>query len=102
MMFHLSRNPLLEEYAVARQYFNLSVSDCCEIARNSVKQSGFSRATKAEWHGPEFDSSDQYKRNNCARTNVPSVRYHFRVQRLNEERQFVEHIPAIRGKLGPK
>lgn len=33
---------LMEEYAIAAQVWKLSTCDLCEIARNSVLQSGFS------------------------------------------------------------
>ena len=32
----------MEEYSIAAQVFKLSSSDMCELARNSVLQSGFS------------------------------------------------------------
>lgn len=37
-----SQEPLMEEYAIAAQVFKLSTCDMCEIARNSVLQSGLS------------------------------------------------------------
>lgn len=36
------QEPLMEEYAIAAQVFKLSTCDMCEIARNSVLQSGMS------------------------------------------------------------
>jgi len=47
MIFHLSEDPLMEEYAIARQIWQLSTTDMCEIARYSVLQSGYSRQKKA-------------------------------------------------------
>ena len=33
----------MEEYSIAAQVFKFSSSDMCELARNSVQQSGFSQ-----------------------------------------------------------
>jgi AMP deaminase len=40
-MLHYTKDPLLEEYSVASQVWKLNSIDQCEIARNSVLQSGF-------------------------------------------------------------
>lgn len=37
---------LMEEYAIAAQLWKLSTCDLCEIARNSVVQSGLSHQVK--------------------------------------------------------
>ena len=39
----------MEEYAIAAQLWKLSTCDVCEIARNSVLQSGLSHQVRA-WH----------------------------------------------------
>ena len=44
LQFHLTQTPLLEEYGLACRMWRLSWTDMCEIARNSVLQSGFSHA----------------------------------------------------------
>jgi AMP deaminase len=41
LMLALTKEPLLEEYAVASQVFKLSSADMCEVARTSVLMSGF-------------------------------------------------------------
>lgn len=38
----------MEEYAIAAQVFKLSTCDMCEIARNSVLQSGLSHEVTGE------------------------------------------------------
>jgi hypothetical protein len=40
LMLHYTKEPLIEEYSVAAQVWKLSSVDQCEIARNSVLQSG--------------------------------------------------------------
>jgi len=39
----------MEEYAIAAQLWKLSTCDLCEIARNSVLQSGFSHQVKSHF-----------------------------------------------------
>lgn len=40
----------MEEYAIAAQLWKLSTCDVCEIARNSVLQSGLSH--QVQWRSP--------------------------------------------------
>jgi len=54
LQFHITKEPLVEEYSVAGQVFKLSPCDLSEIARNSVNQSGFEHAVKAHWLGPQY------------------------------------------------
>ncbi|KAL0344450.1 UNVERIFIED_CONTAM: AMP deaminase [Sesamum radiatum] len=46
LQIHLTKEPLVEEYSIAASVWKLSPCDLCEIARNSVYQSGFSHALK--------------------------------------------------------
>nr|GEU94531.1 retrotransposon protein, putative, Ty3-gypsy subclass [Tanacetum cinerariifolium] len=77
--------------------WKLSSYDLCEIARNSVYQSGFSRAAKQgriyiEWRA-HLLGSKYYKRgpegNDIQKTNVPRMRIAFRHQTWTEEMQYV-------------
>jgi len=80
LMFHQTKEPLMEEYSLAKQFFRLSSTDLCELARNSVLQSGFPAEEKKQWLGsanPDF--------NEIARSNVPNQRLRFRRSCLNEE-----------------
>lgn len=48
------QEPLMEEYAIAAQLWKLSTCDVCEIARNSVLQSGLSHQVQSpSLHGHE-------------------------------------------------
>merc|ERR1712125_103439 len=49
LLFHMSDDPLLEEYSVARATFGLSMTDLSEIARSSILQSGFEDDFKKKW-----------------------------------------------------
>ncbi|XP_075510261.1 AMP deaminase-like isoform X2 [Primulina tabacum] len=88
LQIHLTKEPLVEEYSIAASVWKLSSCDLCEIARNSVYQSGFSHALKFHWIGKEY-----FKRgpdgNDIRRTNVPHIRLEFRDMIWREEMQLV-------------
>eukprot|EP00899_Mesostigma_viride_P012644 jgi/Mesvir1/21380/Mv20864-RA.1 len=77
LMIHLTKEPLVEEYSIASQVWKLSACDICEIARNSVMQSGFSHLTKAHWLGPNYWKPGK-EGNDINKTNVPNIRRIFR------------------------
>ncbi|CAN0172957.1 unnamed protein product, partial [Discosporangium mesarthrocarpum] len=54
-MLHYTKDPLLEEYSVAAQVWKLSSVDHCEIARNSVLQSGYEHRFKQHFLGDHYD-----------------------------------------------
>eukprot|EP01133_Synstelium_polycarpum_P008425 gene8425-9911_t len=54
LQFHYTKEPLMEEYSIATQVWHLSPCDICEIARNSVLQSGFEHNVKSHWLGSEY------------------------------------------------
>lgn len=84
LQIHLTKEPLVEEYSIAASVWKLSSCDLCEIAHNSVYQSGFSHALKTHWIGKEY-----YKRgpdgNDIHKTNVPHIRLEFRETIWREE-----------------
>ncbi|CAI9092743.1 OLC1v1028068C1 [Oldenlandia corymbosa var. corymbosa] len=88
LQIHLTKEPLVEEYSVAAKVWKLSSCDLCEIARNSVYQSGFSHNAKSHWLG-----SGYYRRgppaNDIHKTNVPNTRISFRHETWEEEMQYV-------------
>ena len=67
LMFHLTPQPLLEEYAVARAVWRLSMTSMCEIAHNSVLIASLPPERKAA-----LAVEDQEI------TNVPERRFDFR------------------------
>lgn len=84
LMIHVTKEPLVEEYSVAAQVWKLSSIDTCEIARNSVLQSGFDHQSKLHWLGKDYflrspESNDTHV------TNVPKIRIAFRLGLLDEE-----------------
>ena len=56
----------------------------CELARNSVEQSGFSRETKNCWLGPNH-LREGVAGNDTSRSNVPDIRVSYRYETLIEE-----------------
>ncbi|XP_051146129.1 AMP deaminase-like isoform X4 [Andrographis paniculata] len=87
LQIHLTKEPLVEEYSVAAKVWKLSSCDLCEIARNSLYQSGFPHSAKAHWFGEEY-----YKRgpkgNDIHKTNVPNLRISFRHETWMAEMQY--------------
>jgi AMP deaminase len=88
MMFHLSEQPLMEEYSVVRQYFSLNMIDLAEIARNSVLQSGFSHEKKVQWLGPKYQQ-EGIEGNDSHHSNVPDIRVGYRSESVKGERVFL-------------
>ncbi|KAL3006565.1 hypothetical protein AAZX31_08G285500 [Glycine max] len=94
LQIHLTKEPLLEEYSVAAKVWKLSACDLCEIARNSVYQSGFSHQAKSHWLGDKylFRGSEG---NDIHKTNVPNLRISFRYETWKEEMQFIYAGQAV-------
>jgi AMP deaminase len=88
LLLHHTKEPLLEEYAVAAQTWKLSSVDTCEIARNSVLMSGFEHPFKHHYLGAEYWKSGPAG-NDVYYTNVPNIRLQFRMEILNAERELV-------------
>ena len=77
LQFAFTKEPLIEEYAVAAQIYKLGAVDMCELAKHSVVQSGFEHQMKQRWlgnyyHLPGVDGND------VAKVNVPNIREAFR------------------------
>lgn len=79
MQFHFTKEPLMEEYAIAAQVFKLSTCDMCEIARNSVLQSAYSHEEKKHFLGNNY-LQDGPAGNNILKTNVAHIRLAYRYE----------------------
>ncbi|KAK2729940.1 amp deaminase, partial [Colletotrichum kahawae] len=93
LQFAFTKEPLMEEYAVAAQIYKLGSVDMCELAKNSVKQSGFENAIKEQWLGPNYNLPGKAG-NTMVKTNVPDRREEFRFQTLMEERDMLRKYIA--------
>ncbi|KAA1118754.1 AMP deaminase [Puccinia graminis f. sp. tritici] len=96
LQFHFTKEPLLEEYSVAAQIYKFSPADMCELARNSVIQSGFEMAIKRHWLGTEWYKSS-VEGNVIHKTNVPNGRLLFRHSTLTDERMMVWRFAGRKG-----
>ncbi|PHJ22320.1 amp deaminase [Cystoisospora suis] len=95
LIFHFTDEALLEEYSIAAHLWKLNTVDLCELARNSVLQSGFEDEFKEHWLGPGFRASGC--RGNCIRkTNVSNIRLQFRADTLREELCYMHDVLALR------
>lgn len=88
LQIHLTKEALVEEYSVAAKVWKLSACDLCEIARNSVYQSGFSHLAKLHWLGDKYFVSGPGG-NDIHKTNVPLLRIEFRHETWKEEMEYV-------------
>ncbi|KAL2103407.1 hypothetical protein ACEWY4_000275 [Coilia grayii] len=89
MQFHYTKEPLMEEYAIAAQVFKLSTCDMCEIARNSVLQSGLSVEEKTHFLGPNF-LQEGPEGNDIRKTNVAQIRMAYRFETLTYELNLIK------------
>jgi AMP deaminase len=81
-----TKEPLLEEYAIAAQVYKLSSVDMCELAKNSVLQSGFETDLKRRWLGENFGKLPNIAGNDVTKSKVPDLRQEFRSVTLQTER----------------
>ncbi|CAG8978369.1 hypothetical protein HYALB_00010387 [Hymenoscyphus albidus] len=94
LQFAFTKEPLIEEYSVAAQIYKLSAVDMCELAKNSVKQSGYEHAIKQRWLG-RFYNLPGVKGNVMAKSNVPNIREAFRHETLVQEHAMIERYAAV-------
>jgi len=81
LMLHYTKDALVEEYSVATQVWKLSSVDQCEIARNSVLQSGWEMKYKKHYLGDDL--------RDIRETNVPHIRLIYRDEILANERKVI-------------
>ncbi|KAL3235059.1 AMP deaminase [Nakaseomyces bracarensis] len=91
LQFSYTREPLIEEYSVAAQIYKLSNVDMCELARNSVLQSGWEAQIKRHWIGKDYLKAG-VEGNDVGKTNVPNIRINYRYDTLSTELELVNHF----------
>jgi len=84
LQFHFTASHLLEEYSCAAQIYKLTPADMCELARNSVLQSGWEMQVKKHWLGHSWYLPGSAG-NDIHKTNVPTIRLAYRHATLLEE-----------------
>ncbi|XP_043980880.1 AMP deaminase 3b isoform X2 [Gambusia affinis] len=100
MQFHYTKEALMEEYAIAAQLWKLSTCDLCEIARNSVLQSGLSHQEKKYFLGSNY-LQDGPEGNDIRRTNVAQIRMTYRHETLCNELSFLVDAVKTESTLTP-
>ncbi|ORC85456.1 putative adenosine monophosphate deaminase [Trypanosoma theileri] len=88
VLFHHSREAIIEEYGTASKLYQLSGTDVCEIALNSVTISSFSYNTKAAWLGEAF-MQEGIKGNLFELSKVPTPRLELRQEMWQTELQVI-------------
>lgn len=94
LQFSYTKEPLIEEYSVAAQIYKFTGVDMCELALNSVKQSGWELAIKKHWLGKKF-MKQGVEGNDIEKTNVPDIRVGYREETLNSELQLVDFYNSL-------
>ncbi|KAJ1951238.1 AMP deaminase [Linderina macrospora] len=89
LQFHFTKEPLMEEYSFAAQFWKFSSVDMCELAMNSVLQSGFEADIKREWVGQDYLETGQTE---VHKTNVPLCRLKYRATTLEQEHEVVKKM----------
>ncbi|KAK3053468.1 AMP deaminase [Extremus antarcticus] len=89
LQFAFTKEPLMEEYAVAAQIYKLTAIDMCELAKHSVVQSGFEHSVKQRWLGQTWHLPG-VAGNDMAKVNVPNIRKEFRHETWLQEVAMIE------------
>nr|XP_061802353.1 AMP deaminase 1 isoform X2 [Nerophis lumbriciformis] len=89
MQFHYTKEPLMEEYAIAAQVFKLSTCDMCEISRNSVLQSAMSDEEKSHFLGQNY-LKEGPEGNDIRKTNVAQIRMAYRFETICYELNLIK------------
>ncbi|KAH0537097.1 putative zinc finger protein [Glutinoglossum americanum] len=93
LQFAFTKEPLIEEYSVAAQIYKLSAVDMCELAKNSVMQSGFEHAIKQRWLGNDYHLPGPMG-NDMSKSNVPNIRVAFRRETLVQELAMIDRYTS--------
>ncbi|KAJ2806973.1 AMP deaminase [Coemansia helicoidea] len=89
LQFHFTKEPLIEEYSVAAQIWKYTGVDMCELAMNSVIQSGFEAEVKRHWIGCDYLETGQTE---VHKTNVPLARLKYRASTLEQEHALIARM----------
>ncbi|POS84700.1 hypothetical protein EPUL_003791, partial [Erysiphe pulchra] len=94
LQFAFTKEPLIEEYSVAAQIYKLTAVDMCELAKNSVKQSGYEHVIKQHWLGPNYNLPG-VQGNTMEKSNVPNIRESYRHETLLQELSMIGRYTAL-------
>lgn len=91
LQIHHTQEPLIEEYSIASKVWKLSPTDMCEIARNSVRQSGFDPQFKRERLGRFYFLSSS-RSNDAAKTHLSDIRVAYRWETYHTEMSLLDRL----------
>ena len=89
MIFHMTTQPLIEEYSICRMFWSLTVVDISEIAKNSVLQCGFPHEWKIKWLGNNYYKENFIEANDTQKSNIPKPRCIFRYEKYRIELEYI-------------
>lgn len=89
LYFHFTREPLIEEYSIAAKLWKFEFNDLSEIARNSVRQSGFPPSWKEKALGKRYFLHSTLG-NEVRHSRVSNIRVAFRFETYHSELDFLD------------
>ena len=100
LQISFTKEPLIEEYAVAAQIYKLNAVDMCELAKRSVLQCGFEHSVKQRWLGSDYHLPG-VAGNNMAKSSVPNIREAFRRETLLQELSMIDRYTGATSSAQP-
>ncbi|RNF05084.1 adenosine monophosphate deaminase-like protein [Trypanosoma rangeli] len=88
LYFHFTREPLIEEYSIAAKIWQFEFNDLSEIARNSVKKSGFPPTWKENALGKLYHLNSALG-NDVRKSRVSDIRVAYRYETYHSELDFL-------------
>ncbi|RNF25862.1 adenosine monophosphate deaminase-like protein [Trypanosoma conorhini] len=88
LYFHFTREPLIEEYSIAAKIWQFEFNDLSEIARNSVKKSGFPPTWKENALGRLYHLNSALG-NDVRKSRVSDIRVAYRYEAYHSELDFL-------------
>eukprot|EP00760_Papus_ankaliazontas_P027928 PhM_4_TR3463/c1_g1_i14/m.25497/K01490/AMPD; AMP deaminase len=90
LQFHQTQEPLVEEYSIASKIWKFSANDMCELARNSVIQSGFDHRWKCSKIGDRYFLHSSA--GNTSSTHLSDIRMAFRFEVYHTEINYLQKL----------
>lgn len=99
---NMMQEPLIEEYSMASKMWKLSTTDCCEIAKMSILQSGYSHTMKTYWLGNHYYLHSS-RGNQSLKSNVSDIRCAYRYEVYWDEIKYLQRamVACSNGKTVP-
>lgn len=99
LAYHFTSEPLIEEYAIASKVWKLSNNDLCEVAKNSVLQSGFTPKWKADALGRTYYLHSSLG-NDVRVSRLSDIRVTYRFEVYHTECNYLDAVLASPAAVG--